>query len=310
MAFGAGSISKNFIAALVLQLAEEGKLSLEDQLGEWLPAYPNIDGTATIRQLLSHTSGTFSLNRHPDFWATVFADGTRVWTDDELIAAFQAEPYSTPGTEWHYSNTGYTLLGQIIEGATGSTVFAELRERFFEPLGLDSTFYPPEETAPGEVSEGWFDVGLVAPGVDAQKPALEAFSKFPWTASLPEAGGIFASAEDLAIWAQALFHHKVVLTPDSLDQMLDWVAAEIPAEEAQIISNYGLGAVRFNPDLVDGTTVIGHSGGALFYTALSAYLPDYGVTIGAAQNADTADAFGSMVEEVVALITTHVEPIS
>jgi len=307
MAFGAGSTSKNFTAALVLQLAEEGKLSLDDQLQDWLPDYPNIDRTATIRQLLNHTSGAFTLNHYPGFWSAVFADGTRVWSDEELLTTFQAEPYSTPGTEWHYSNTGYTLLGQIIEEATGSTVSTELRDRFFKPLGLTTAFYPPEETARGEVAEGWADIGLYAPDVDPG-PGLEPFSQFPWTDTVPEAGGIFASAEDLATWAQALFHDKTVLTSESLDQMLDWVDVELPAEEAQLIAGYGLGAFRVNPELFDGTLLIGHSGGALFYSALSGYLPDYGVAIGAAQNAETDDAFGMMIQQVVDLITTHVEP--
>ncbi len=152
MAFGVGSISKSFIAALILQLAEEGELSLDDQLSQWIPDAPNVDNKATIRQLLNHTSGTFQPNHHPNFFTTVFSDGGREWTDEEIFASFQLEPYSAPGTEWHYSNAGYTLLGQIIEEATGSSVSAELRERFFEPLGLASAFYLTEETAPGEVA--------------------------------------------------------------------------------------------------------------------------------------------------------------
>jgi D-alanyl-D-alanine carboxypeptidase len=306
MAFGAGSISKNVVAALVLRLAEEGRLSLDDQLHEWLPEYPNVDSAATIRQLLNHTSGMFSLEDHPDFWTTVFGDGTRVWTDDELLSTFQADPLSTRGTEWHYSNTGYLLLGQIIEEATGSSVSAELRDRFFEPLGLTSMFYLSEETAPGDVAEGWFDIGLYAPQIDAD-PDLERFSQVPWTATLPEAGGLFGSAEDLTTWVRALFHDQRVLAPESLDQMLDWVPMEIPAERAHILADYGLGAARFNPGLFDGTSVVGHSGGALFYSAAALYLPDYGVAIGAAQNTDS-DTFGPILAQVVSLITSHVEP--
>lgn len=105
-----------------------------------------------------------------------------------------------------------------------------------------------------------------------------------------------------------LFHDKTVLTAESLDQMLDWVDVDITAEEAQLVADYGLGAVRFNPELLDGELLIGHSGGALFYSAVSGYLPDYGVCIGAAQNAETDDAFGFMVAQVIDLITTHVAP--
>ena len=77
---------------------------------------------------------------------------------------------------------------------------------------------------------------------------------------------------------------------------------------AQLVAGYGLGAVRFNPELFDGTLVIGHSGSSLFYSAASLYLPDYGVTIGASQNFDHDDIFGWAITEVIRLITTNVEP--
>jgi len=306
MAFGAGSVSKNFIAALVLQLAEEGKLSLDDQLDRWLPEYPNLDGSATIRQLLNHTSGTFSLEDHPDFYWSVSANRDRVWTDEELLSTFLAEPLSAKGTEWHYSNTGYLLLGQIVEEAAGASVSAELRDRFFDPLGLATAFYLSEETAPGEVAEGWFDIGRAAPQMDID-PDLERFSDFPWTATMPEAGGLFASAEDLATWARALFHDRSVLGSEALGQMLDWTPLEIPQDRAQILADYGLGAVRYQPELFDGALVVGASGGALFYSAAALYLPDHGVAIGVTQNSDS-DAIGLLLAQVVSVITSHVEP--
>jgi len=309
MAFGIGSATKSFIAALVLQLAEEGKLSLDDRLNQWLPDYPNVDNTATIRQLLNHTSGTFQPNHHPDFWPTIFADGGRVWTDEEIYSTFLLEPYAAKGSEWNYSNANYMMLGTIIEEATGSTVSAELRERFFEPLGLTSAFYLSEETPSGAVAEGWFDVSPYAPEVDSD-PALEPFSQFPWPATMAEAGGLFATSQDLATWAQALWGDRRVLSATSMEEMLDFVAPEPDDERGILMAGYGLGAVRFNPELFDGTPlVIGHSGGALFYSAAAMYLPDYGVTIGAALNSDH-DVFGSVLTEVISLITTNVEPLS
>jgi D-alanyl-D-alanine carboxypeptidase len=199
------------------------------------------------------------------------------------------------------------LLGQIIEEATGSSVAAELRDRFFEPLGLSTAFYLTEETAPGEVAEGWADIGRYAPEIETD-PAFEPFSEFPWVATMPEAGGVFANAEDLATWAKALWGDASVLRPESLDQMLEFIPLDPDDPTAQLVAGYGLGAVRFNPELFDGTLVIGHSGGALFYSAASMYLPAYGVTIGAAQNFDHDDIFGWAITEVIRLITTHVEP--
>ena len=144
MALGVGSVSKNFTAALVLQLVEEGKLSLDDQLQQWLPEYPNIDSTATIRQLLNHTSGTFSAwKHHPDFWT----GGVRRWGDgsgptDELLVGLPGWNRTRPRAPSGSTPTPATCCsGQIIEEATGSSVSAELRDRFFEPLGLTSAFY-------------------------------------------------------------------------------------------------------------------------------------------------------------------------
>jgi D-alanyl-D-alanine carboxypeptidase len=309
MSFSGGSIAKNFIAALVLQLAEEGKLSLDDRLADWLPDYLHVDGAITIRQLLNHTGGVFTINHHPDFWSTVFTEVDREWTDVELFSLFLAEPYFSPGASWHYSNTGYILLGQIIEASTGSTVSAELRDRFFEPLHLNTAFYYFEEAAPGSVVEGWFDISRYAPDADPAPGVLEPYSEFPWTRTMPEAGGVFASPEDLAAWARALFHDRSVLGPESMDEMLDFVPMSPEAEESALVAGYGLGAITYQPELFGGVQVIGHSGGDPFYSAASVYLPEYGVAIGAAENIETEDAFGTAMMQVVDIITRHVEPI-
>ncbi len=311
MSFSAGSITKNFIAALVLQLAEEGKLSVDDQLADWIPSYGNVDETITIRQLLNHTSGVARIVRHPDFWSTVFAEPDREWTDADLLSRFLTEPYFPAGTSWHYSNAGYILLGQIIESSTGSTVSVELRDRFFEPLHMDTAFYFFEEPAPGVVAEGWFDISRYAPEADPAPGVLEPYSEFPSTGTMPEAGagGVFASPEDLAAWARALYHDRIVLSADSMDQMLDFVPLGPDAEESPLLSGYGLGAVTYQPEVFGGALVIGHSGGDPFYSAVSVYLPEYGVTIGAAENTATEDAFGLAMMQVVDVITQHLEPI-
>ena len=309
MSFSAGSIAKNFIAALVLQLAEEGKLSVDDQLADWLPSYGNVDESITIRQLLNHTSGVARIVRHPDFWSTVFTEPDREWTDAELLSRFLAEPYFPAGTAWQYSNAGYILLGQIIESSTGATVSVELRDRFFEPLQLDTAFYFFEEPAPGVVAEGWFDISRYVPAADPTPGELEPYSEFPWTGTMPEAGGVFASPEDLAAWARALYHERIVLSADSMDQMLDFVPVGPDAEESPLLSGYGLGAVAYQPELFGGALVVGHSGGDPFYSAVSLYLPEYGVTIGAAENTETEDAFGLAIMQVIDVITQHVAPI-
>ena len=152
MLFGIGSVTKNFVAALILQLAEEGRLSLDDALGKYLANYANINSAITIRQLLNHTSGIFDFIKHPSIWDTIFANRLKIWTPEEILETFVLQPYFSPGTGWHYSSTNYILLGMIVKEITGSKVSAELRERFFNPLGLDSTFFDIEEPITGTIA--------------------------------------------------------------------------------------------------------------------------------------------------------------
>ena len=309
MAFGVASVTKSFMAALVLQLAEEDWLSLDDPLREWLPYCSNVCGAITIKQLLNHTSGTYSYAEHPDFYLTVFGEGDRGLTDEEMLGRFVREPYFAAGAGWHYSNTGYTLLGMIVEEATNSTVSAELRDRFFDPLGLTTAFFIAEEAAPGEVAEGWLDVGRYAPELDSD-PAAQAFSQIPWTAfwsAAADAGGVFASAEDLAKWAQALFGDQGVLRPDSLREMLDFIPIDPDTDIGQTLTGYGLGVEAYRPEFFDGARLIGHSGSEPAYKAASLYLPEHGASIGATQNFDIDEAFGWVVQ-VVNVIINYVEP--
>jgi D-alanyl-D-alanine carboxypeptidase len=129
MLFSIGSATKTFTSAVILQLADEGVLTLEDSLFEWLPSFHNIDSTITIRQLLNHTNGIFNLTEHPDIWNAVFADLYRQWTMEEVIDGYILAPYFPKGTDWHYSNTGYLLLRMIIKEATGQSISSQYREQ-------------------------------------------------------------------------------------------------------------------------------------------------------------------------------------
>ncbi len=217
MVFAAGSITKNFVAALLLDLAEDGLLTLEDSVGQWLPAYPNIDGSITIRQLLNHSSGIFNYEEHPDFEAAMLTDLSRQWAPEELISTFVNAPYFPAGTSMAYSNTNYILLGMIVQQVTGTAVSAELRNRFFDPLGLNSTFFEVEEIVSGEVAHGWEDID--GNGV------LDDIFPFPRTAiwsAAGAAGAIFSTAEDIAHWGTALFDGQI-LTQASLAEMIDFL---------------------------------------------------------------------------------------
>src|SRR5256885_14289786 len=144
--FRVGSVTKTFVAAVVLQLVGEGKLSLDDTVEKWVPGLVPGGDAITVRELLNHTSGIFDYLNDGD--STVLrpylkGDLGHVWTPRALVGvASKHPPHFPPGSGWSYSNTGYIVLGLIAEAATGDSLGAELKRRPFEPLR-------PSPTPPG-----------------------------------------------------------------------------------------------------------------------------------------------------------------
>jgi len=297
--FDAGSITKNFVAALTLKLVEEGLLTLDDPLHKWLPDYPNIDNTITIRQLLNHTSGLFSL-QGPSI-RPILKDPKRIWTPKEVLTTLVGKPHFSKGEGWRYSNTGYILLGMIIENATRSMISTELRNRFWKPLGLDSMFFAVEETLPVNIAHGWIDLN--------GDKVLDDFSVFPRTAfhsPLKGAGGIFSTTEDLAKWAHALFQERIVVSKGSLKQML---AFHSPVSKP-LLSGYGLGIQRFTPRIFNELELWGHAGNSLGYSALMWYLPDYSVSIALITNREQNDEFYLwVINDLLSVIKSNLKKI-
>lgn len=276
--FSAGSATKMYTAVTILQLAEEGVLSLDDPISNWLPAYPQVDSTITIRQLLNHTGGVFDMVRHPDYWQAMFSDPDKVWQPEEIINNYLLEPYFPKGTDWHYSTPGYILLRMIIKEATGSDLSSIYRERLLKPLSLDHTFLAGEDELPENTAHGWFDVDG-----DGTYDDLPSFTSF-YTGI---GGGIFASAEDLAKWSHALFSEHQLLNEHSYEQMLTFHS---PTPGEPLAAGYGLGVVEFSPDLFNGLEIWGHSGNAPGFAAGCLYLPDYDVSIGIMVNTEAGES--------------------
>ena len=293
--FNAASITKMFTAATILQLAEEGLLTLDDPLHKWLADYPNIDNTITIRQLLNHTGGIYDMVRNPEFGTAMFAEPARSWNPEEIVSTFVLEPYFPKGTDWHYSSSGYLLLHIIITKATESQVSAEYRNRFWNPLALDNTVLAMEEELPENTAHGWVDVD--GDGV---------YDDLPFYTSLYSGVGgvVFATAEDLARWSQALFREGRVLSERSLDQMLTFHS---PTPGEPLVAGYGLGVERFRPELSNGLEVWGHLGKATAYAAACLYFPDYGVSIGIMVNIAADDAAMLMLNELVNITMSRLE---
>ena len=198
-----GSITKTFTAVVVMQLVEEGKLSLDDTVDTWFPEQPNGD-SITVRMLLSHTSGLANFH-------TIFGNDeekwTREWTPEELIAvANEAGPVGVPGSKSaHYSNTNYTMLGLIVEKVTGNSWEHEVETRIIKPLGLKNTTFLEEGNWKGKFVLGYKKTS------DGYLSLLE-YSWYSQTSVSTSwaVGDIISTASDLMTFASALFDGKLV----------------------------------------------------------------------------------------------------
>jgi D-alanyl-D-alanine carboxypeptidase len=264
MIFGAGSITKSFMAALILQLSEERKLSLDDTLGQWLPAVAanpalHMPGAVTIRQLLNHTSGIYELVENEELRNALVADPAKRWNPEDVLAFVNRPPYFPPGAGWHYSNTNYNLLGLIAARAANASVVSELQRRLFVPLGLRRTFLAGEEAVAGEIAHGHTDFFGV-PKQDISSWPRTALDSIAGTA-----GALVSTSEDLARWAQALFGGEF-LQPESRQQLLTFVPTDDDDRE------YGLGVARlWDRQLGE---IWWHSGEIPGYEAVIAYHPE------------------------------------
>ncbi|UCD37462.1 MAG: beta-lactamase family protein [Fidelibacterota bacterium] len=297
MLFYIASVTKTFVAACILQLVEEGELILEDSLYHWFPAIPNIDSTITIRQLLNHTSGVFDYYYNPAYEDSLTANLNRRWMPEEILTLV-AEPYFPPGTDYHYSNTNYILLGMIIQDATGNEVSAEIRNRFLNPLGLSQTFFEVEETIPGELVHGWADVDDDPEADDMTDYPLTAFFSLEWTA-----GAMVSTPDDIVRWASALFTGDV-LSAATLSQMLTFYPYSM---EGQAGNGYGLGVSRFKPEIVRGEQAYGHGGTVYGYRNVMIYLPDYGVSISVMINEMNPNSLWGTLEALIDVVLDYVD---
>ncbi len=269
MLFAIGSVTKNFVAALVLDLAEEGVLSLEDPLNMWLPDYPHVDGEITIRQLLNHTSGLYMFWDNQEIWDELKRDRERYWTPEEVLEYIQ-EPEFPAGEGWRYSNTNYLLLAMIINKATGANLSTALKERFFQPLGLSDFYLSQEETIPANQAHVYsdnFEGGT--PVRDVTFEPRTSHESITYGSS-----GIFTTSENLARWSHALFGGKI-LEENSLQEMLTF-------ETFRPVSNmraYGLGVQEFKRNITSGERGIGHAGGNIGTSTYMVYLPEQQVSI-------------------------------
>jgi len=207
MQFAIGSNTKTFTAVLALKLQELGILSLDDKLSDWLPAYTNIDGSATIRQCLLHETGFFDYSNDidPTDSALVY-ESQHVYTQQQVLQRV-GSPHFAVGRAMLYSNTNYNLVGLAMEAASGKTYTELLHQYIFDPLDMDSTFFAVYETPNGNIAHGWYfnkDIGTT--------PLLSPFSIY-WSA-----GAIYSTANEMVQWYDNLFAGNII-NEASLQQM-------------------------------------------------------------------------------------------
>lgn len=282
------SITKTYTAALVMTLVEDGKLALDDDVASYIPDLPGGEDI-TIRQLLSHTSGLFNYVEDPDFYAQLAAEPTKVWAPEELVAqAMKQPPYFEPGTGWHYSNTGYVLLGMIVERATGSTYAAELESRILTPLGLEHTYLDPGDGTSPPIDGLIHGYSQAEDGSMADTTALYSVST-AWSA-----GALVASAADVTRFYQGLLAGDL-LGPTELAAMTTYPATDAPFFQAIApdCTGYGLGLVQCTREPFG--TVEGHTGEIWGFTSMALHVPEHDLYMSAAIN--TNDAAG--VEELL-----------
>ncbi len=257
--FQVASTTKTLTAVVVLQLVEEGKLKLDDTIDRWFPDAPNAKLT-TIEQLLRHTSGFVSFNAIPSL-------GTAYRTPAEVIALGTSQkPQFCPGANWSYTNTGYAMLGVIVEKVDGAPFADVLAKRLIKPLALTHTVMrKPGVELP------------VATGHAAGRP-VDAPDQY----ATPYAAGALAStAGDLAVFWHALLAGKV-LPGQSVHRMFTGMPAMI-GPYAGSSSFYGMGVQLY--DVPDGPgLMLGHSGGIEGFTSIVAYVPADDVYIAVAFN--------------------------
>ncbi|MDA2341567.1 serine hydrolase [Bacillus cereus] len=246
--FRIGSVTKTFTATVVLQLAGENRLNLDDSIEKWLPGVIQGNGydakQITVRQMLNHTSGIAEYSKSKE---ANFTNPKRMYTAEELVKiGLSAPPDFAPGTGWSYSNTGYVLLGMLIEKVTGNSYAEEIENRIIEPLELSNTFLPGNSSViPGTKHAR----GYVQPDGASELKDVTYYN--PSIGS--SAGDMISTADDLNKFFSSLLGGKL-LKEQQLKQMLTTVPTGI-AE----IGRYGLGI--YETKLPNGVSIWGHSGG-------------------------------------------------
>jgi D-alanyl-D-alanine carboxypeptidase len=268
MVFRLGSVTKQFTATAIMMLVEQGKVALADPIDKYLPGYPMQGHVITVEHLLTHTSGIQSYTDMPGWMANrIKAD----LTVKELVDGFKNEPMQfAPGTRYRYNNSGYVLLGAIIEKASGQSYESFVSERIFKPLGMTHSYYGSNEPVIPKRADGY--TGQAGSPRHAQYLSMTQ----PYAA-----GSLVSTVDDLAIWDGSLYTEKL-LKRASLEKM--WTPYTL-ADGTSTGYGYGwqMGPLR-------GHRTVAHGGGIFGFVTYVMRLPDDRAYVAVLCNTDSPAA--------------------
>lgn len=280
--FEIGSITKQFTAAAILQLRDEGKLSLDDEITKWLPDFDPRGNKVTVRRLLDHTSGIVGLTEMPEF-------GLLAWNPrfprDSAYALIKRYPFQFPtGTAQMYNNSAFWLAGLIVEKASGMTYEDYVEQRIFAPLGMTRSMYCDSGEHVPRRANGY----RVQNGVIRRAPT----NVHTWPFA---AGSICSTAGDLVTWVRAL-HGGKVLSPRSYREM---TTPSTLSDGTPLRYGLGIGVGKDSR----GLTYIGHGGSITGFTAEAGWYPDAQLAVvvlmNSNGNADPGDVGGELAAELL-----------
>ncbi len=291
-----GSTVKMFTATTVLKLVEEGKLNLDDKISSYLQGdvidkIENAD-KATIRQLLQHSSGIYNYIQNLNFQTASLNDFIREWKPNDLLSyAYNQKAYFQPDEDVRYSNTGYVMLGMLIEKIEGKPFYKVFEEKLFLPLGLTMTKFAAEDHIPNGIVRGYIDMY-------SNLQVVESTYFSGWDYYTAD-GGLISNPYDMSVFFRALMKGQII-NSNSLHEMLTWKTPNETDPNFFPIS-YGLGIFKIETD--KGIAYM-HSGDAVGYYANMLYFPSDSTTIVYAVNSNYGkiDQFVSTKEAMAKII--------
>lgn len=263
MIFRIGSISKQFTGVAILQLVEKGKLSLQDDIKKFIPDYPTHGYTITVEHLLTHTSGIKSYTGMTEFESMMRKDMKPL----ELIDVFKNQPMEfAPGSKWNYNNSGYILLGYIIEKVSGKSYEQYVQENLFTPAGMTRSGYGNDSRIILNRAKGYQQ------GKDGFENAKYLSMTLPYAA-----GSLISTVEDLWKWNQALHSYKLVSKESLQKAFTDYKLSDGKS------TRYGYG---WSFGDIQGSASIEHGGGINGFVTDGIYLPAEDIFVAVFANCD------------------------